>query len=72
MLLVLTVDGKTVKLHTRTPNSLRITTSDPTLSSTIGCGPLPRGGIPATIVYRPGASADSIGEVVAVELGAER
>jgi tetratricopeptide (TPR) repeat protein len=73
ILLVLRVNGRTVKLHSRTLNSMRFNTSDPSLSSiAIACGPLPLGGIPATIVYRPEDSADSIGEVVTVELGEQR
>jgi len=70
-LLVLIVNEKTVKLHSRTPNSIRFTTSDPSLNAIVGCGPLPRGGVPATITYRPEQSADSIGEVLAVDLGEE-
>jgi tetratricopeptide (TPR) repeat protein len=72
VLLVLTVNGRTVRLHSRTPNGIRFTTSDPSLSAIVGCGPLPRGGVPATITYRPEESADSIGEVLTVDLGEDR
>jgi tetratricopeptide (TPR) repeat protein len=71
-LLVLTAEGKTVQFHSRNPNSIRLTTADPALTSFIGCGILPQGGVPARIVYRPEQFADSIGEAVAVELGEPR
>jgi tetratricopeptide (TPR) repeat protein len=69
ILLVLTVNGKTVKFHPGSSNSILFTSSDPSQTSIIGCGPLPRGGVPATIAYRPDNSTDSLGEVVTVELG---
>jgi tetratricopeptide (TPR) repeat protein len=67
ILLVLSVDGRTMKFR------IGSKTPDPPLTSVIiGCGPLPRGGIPAKILYWPEDFADSIGEVVSLELGDQR
>jgi len=68
-LVVLMVDGRPWKFHFRTPKNMHFKTADPKLSSEIGCEPVPHGGVPATIIYRPEDSADSIGEVVTMELG---
>jgi len=67
ILLVLIVDGRTMKFR------IGSKTPDPSLTSVIiGCGPLPQGGIPAKILYWPEDFADSLGEVVTVELGDQR
>jgi predicted Zn-dependent protease len=66
--LSVTVDGKTAKFHSARPNRIQFTTSVPSLSS-IGCGPLPGGGVPAVIAYLPEDTSDSLGEPLAVELG---
>jgi len=71
-LLVFTVNGRTAKFHFRSPDNI-FNTSDPSLSSIlIRCGPLPRGGVPATVFYRQEDSADNIGEAIMVELGDPR
>jgi len=62
--LSLTVEGKTVKLHSATLTGIRFTPASP-----IGCGPLPGNGVAAFVIYRPEESADSVGEPLTVELG---
>lgn len=66
----LVTDGKTVKLHTNNPNDLKFTTYIAAVSKQIACGPMPNGGIPAVILYKPRAEADSIGEPMSVEFSA--
>ena len=68
ILLVVIVNGRAVKFHAGTPD-IQFKASEPSLSSVISCGPLPHGGVPATITYRPEETADSIGEVLTVEFG---
>jgi tetratricopeptide (TPR) repeat protein len=71
-LLVLTVNGTTERFHFGRSSSIRFTSSDPSQDSIIGCGSLPRGGVPATVAYRPDNSTDSLGEVITLELGEVR
>jgi tetratricopeptide (TPR) repeat protein len=65
--LVLAVDGKTVKLHSRTPNDIKFTSFNAAVSGSITCGPTPGNGVPAAIVYRPRESGDDIGDPLAVD-----
>jgi tetratricopeptide (TPR) repeat protein len=65
--LSLVADGKTVKLHTPAPSSLKFTSFNAAVSGSITCGPMPGGGVAAVIVYRPKEGGDSIGEPLSVE-----
>jgi tetratricopeptide (TPR) repeat protein len=65
--LSLIVDGKAVKMHTNTPNTLKFTSFNPAVSKQITCGPTPGGGVPAAVVYRPKKGPDDIGEPLSVE-----
>jgi tetratricopeptide (TPR) repeat protein len=65
--LSLITDGKTVKLHTPAPNALKFTSFNAAVTGSIACGPVPGGGVPAAIVYRPKEGPDNIGEPLSVE-----
>ena len=65
--LSLLVDGKTAKLHTTRPNDILFTTFNSGVSGTVACGPLPGKGVPASVLYRVGASGESIGTPLAVD-----
>jgi tetratricopeptide (TPR) repeat protein len=61
------VDGKTVKLHSPTPNEIKFTSFNSAVTGTVACGPLPGRGVPAVIVYRAQESEGSIGNPLTVD-----
>ena len=69
--LLLSVDGRTERFHSRTPREIRFS-SGPSASPTIGCGPLPGGGVPAVIHFRSEGSSGSMGEPLSVEVGTDK
>jgi hypothetical protein len=67
--LLLSVDGKTMRFYSRTPNEILFNTTMPSFAPTIGCGALPGGGVPAVIVYRAEETNGSLGEPLSVDIG---
>jgi tetratricopeptide (TPR) repeat protein len=65
--LSMSVEGRQVKLHHAVPSEIEFTSLNSGVTGTIGCGPVPGGGLPAVVVYRPRESEDSIGEPLAVD-----
>ena len=63
----LRVDGKTVKLHSSTPNEIKFTSFNAAVSGSISCGPVPGNGVPASIVYKVQESEGSIGSPLTVD-----
>src|SRR5688572_2731941 len=67
--LLLAVEGKTTRFYSSNPSQIRFSlpTTSTALPGPIRCGPLPGGGVPAVIYYRPEGSSGSVGEPLAVE-----
>jgi tetratricopeptide (TPR) repeat protein len=70
--LSLVAEGKTLKFRADSPSLIRFSTQNPALVSTLGCGPLPGNGVPATVTYRPQEAGEVLGEPLIVELGEAR
>jgi tetratricopeptide (TPR) repeat protein len=67
--LSLNVDGRVLKFHSESAETVRFITANPSVGSSLACGPMPGPGIAATVVYRPQQSDGSMGEPLLVELG---
>jgi len=65
--LSLVLNGKTVKLHSTNPGAIKFTSFNPAVVSQIVCGPMPRNGVPAAIVYRPKNGNGDIGDPLSVD-----
>ena len=70
--LLLNVDGRTERFHSRTPREIRFSAAATSTALTIQCGPLPGDGVPVVIHYRPEGSSGSMGEPLAVEVGGDK
>jgi tetratricopeptide (TPR) repeat protein len=62
---VLESDGRTVRLHTDTPDKIEFLRHTEAVSTTISCGPSAK--VPVSVTYRPGTSAGVPGEPIRVE-----
>jgi len=66
MMISLSVDGKVVKFHSLKPENIDFTSENPQVNGQIQCGPAPNKGIPASIIYRPQPSGESVGDPLRV------
>jgi tetratricopeptide (TPR) repeat protein len=68
---VLEAADRTVRLHTNTPDKIEFLRHTETVSTKIACGAFAK--VPISVTYRPGTSAEMLGEPIRVEfLEAER
>jgi tetratricopeptide (TPR) repeat protein len=67
---VVDVGGKTVRLHSNTPDKIEFVTLSDAVGRSISCGPLPS--LPATIIFRPDSSGKTAGEPIRIEFTEDR
>lgn len=67
---VVDVGGKTVRLHSNTPDKIEFVTLSDAVGRSISCGPIPS--LPVTIIFRPDNSGTTLGEPIRIEFTEDR